>query len=113
MDDASISDIRTTLDVYNTGRVDSVPVNAGATNIKGEARLLIANTTLNTGYAAGDVYMFYNDSGATITLTSGVGLLLRLAGTAYTGNRTLGPRGFAVVWIKNSSEYIISGPGVS
>lgn len=69
--------------------------------------------TLSTGLAAGKSYAFYNDSAAAITITQGVGLTLRLAGTTTTGNRTLAPRGLATLWVNSTTEYIISGAGLS
>ena len=68
-----------------------------------------AGFTINTGFAAGNVYGVYNDSASAITLTQGAGLTLRLSGTATTGNRTLAARGFATFWCNSTTEYIISG----
>lgn len=64
-------------------------------------------------FAAGDAFSIYNDSAASVTITQGTNLTLRWAGTANTGNRTLGARGLATVWFNSASEAIISGAGVS
>lgn len=72
-----------------------------------------AGFTLATGLAAGTVLSVYNDSASAITLTQGSGLTLRLAGTTATGNRTLQPRGLATIWANSTTEYIVTGAGVS
>ena len=68
--------------------------------------------TVNTNMTVG-VYPIYNNSAASITITQGAGLTLRLAGTATTGNRTLAQRGFARLIVISSTEAILEGTGVS
>lgn len=80
---------------------------------RGQALATAAGFTLNTGPAAGSTYSVYNDSAAAITITQGAGLTLRLGGTATTGSRTLGARGFATIWFNSTTEAIIQGSGVS
>lgn len=75
----------------------------------GHVFVTAAGFTINTGFAAGNVYGVYNNSASAITLTQGIGLTLRLSGTATTGNRTLAARGFASFWCNSTTEYIISG----
>lgn len=70
-------------------------------------------TIPNATFSAGDSFSIYNDSAANITITQGVSLTLRLAGTTTTGNRTLAPRGICTVWFNSASEAIISGGGLS
>jgi hypothetical protein len=70
-------------------------------------------TIPNATFAAGDAVSIYNDSAASVTITQGASLTLRLAGTTTTGNRTLAARGMATIWFNSSSEAIISGAGVS
>jgi len=54
-----------------------------------------------------------NDGASSITLAQGSGVTLRLAGTATTGNRTIGAGGMAFLkWVKTGRVFV-SGPGVS
>lgn len=80
---------------------------------QGKCLATASGVTLSTGQADGSTFAIYNDSGAAITLTQGAGLTLRLAGTTSTGNRTIGPRGWATVWYNSTTEAIVSGAGVS
>ena len=68
---------------------------------------------MSAGSAAGSAYSIYNSSGASITLTQGAGLTLRLSGTNSFGDRTLAARGFATIWFNSTTEGIVSGTGVS
>lgn len=68
-----------------------------------------AGQTLATGYVANTSFAIYNATDANITITQGSGLTLRYSGTTTTGNRTLFPRGTAVVRVISSTEYVISG----
>jgi hypothetical protein len=95
-----------------TAALKKIP-NAGANLVTGEMYVATAGFTLNTGLAANNVYPIYNNSAAAITLTQGGGLTLRMAGTTLTGNRTLAARGMASLWCLSTSEYIISGAGVT
>lgn len=81
---------------------------------RGECTALTAGITINTtDFSTSYVFSFYNDSGASITITQGSGVTLRLGGTASTGNRTLAARGFATCWCNSTSEVIMMGTGVS
>lgn len=65
-------------------------------------------------FAAGDSFVIYNNSGATINIALGAGLTtLRIAGTATTGARTLLQRGIATVMFVSATEAVISGAGVA
>lgn len=86
---------------------------AGAALVSGEVYEASTGFTLNTGLTAGNVYNIYNTSISFITITQGAGLTLRWAGASSTGNRTLYGNGMAVVWVRSSTEYIISGAGVA
>lgn len=79
----------------------------------GQCYAASAGFTLNTGFAAGTCFSIYNDSASAITITQGGGLTLRLAGTTTTGNRTLAARGMATVWCNSTTEYIMTGAGVT
>jgi hypothetical protein len=64
-------------------------------------------------FSAGDSVTIYNNSGSSQTITQGVGVTLRLAGTTSTGNRTLDQRGITTVMCVASNEFVISGAGLS
>lgn len=108
LDDTDAATMRGTLgtDIYKT-----VPV--GISFNTGDCYKITAGFTLATGFASGNVYTIYNNSAAAVTLTQGTGLTLRLAGTATTGNRTLAAYGLATVLCMSTTEYIISGAGIS
>lgn len=109
IDDADEAAARDTLgtDVYKT-----LP-SAGANLETGEVYVATAGFTLNTGLTAGNIYPIYNNSAAAITITQGSGVTLRRAGTTLTGNATLAARGMASLWCLSTTEYIISGAGLS
>jgi hypothetical protein len=69
--------------------------------------------TVNTGLTAGSCYSIFNNSTSAITVTQGSGLTLRLAGTTTTGNRTIAGKGMATIWVESTTEYIMSGAGVT
>lgn len=69
--------------------------------------------TLVTGAPAGSTYSIYNDSAASITVTQGSGMTLRLAGTTTTGSRTVAARSFATIWFNSTTEAVIMGNGVT
>jgi hypothetical protein len=64
-------------------------------------------------FAAGDVITIYNNSSSAQTITQGSGVTLRLAGSATTGNRTLGQRGICTLLCVASDEFAISGAGLT
>lgn len=70
-------------------------------------------TFLAGPFQGGDAVSIYNNTTAAITITQGVGLTLRLAGSATTGNRTLAQRGFATVYFVSTSEAVVIGAGVT
>lgn len=93
-------------------KADVIP-SAGANLISGQVYVATTGFTLNTGLTPGNTYVIYNNSAAVITLTQGSGLTLRLAASTVTGSRTLAARGMVTVWCLSTTEYIISGAGVS
>lgn len=99
------------LGVLSAARANSVPVNTSAL-ASGECFVTAAPLTLASGLAAGTTLMIYNDSAASIAITQGAGVTLRVAGTTLTGNRTLSGRGMASVWARSTTEYVISGAGL-
>ena len=65
-------------------------------------------------FAVGNIVTIYNrDSSATITITQGTGLTMRLVGDGGTGNRTLDPYGMATIWFRSGTDCTISGIGVN
>jgi hypothetical protein len=83
---------------------------AGNLTDRGNRTVITAGITLPSGvYGAGDALSFYNSTGSSLTITSGVGLTLRRDGTADTGNRALAPYGTCLVWYDSSSVAVISG----
>lgn len=73
-----------------------------------------ANITIPSGvYASGDVISIENALGTPITIIQGASLVLRLAGTASTGNRTLAGHGICTIWHRNGNEALISGSGLT
>jgi hypothetical protein len=64
-------------------------------------------------FSAGDVVTIYNNSSSNQTITQGGSVTMRQAGTANTGNRTLGQYGVATVLCVASNTFVISGAGLS
>ena len=57
--------------------------------------------------------MIYNNSTSSQTITQGVGVTLRLSGTASFGNRTLSQYGLATVVCVASGVFVIAGTGLA
>jgi hypothetical protein len=64
-------------------------------------------------FLPGNVVTIYNNSTSNQTITEGASVTLRYAGTASTGNRTLGQRGIATVLCVAANDFIITGVGIS
>jgi len=64
-------------------------------------------------FVVGDAISIYNNSSGNQTITQGVSVTLRQAGTANTGNRTLAQYGVATVLCVASNTFVISGAGLS
>lgn len=79
----------------------------------GRCLAVSAGFTLTADQPAGTTFYVYNDSASGIAITQGPGLILRLGGSASTGNRALAARGFATIWYNGTAEAIVSGAGVS
>lgn len=60
-------------------------------------------------FSAGNIVTIYNNSASNQTITQGASVTLREAGTANTGNRTLGQRGLATILCVASNEFVITG----
>lgn len=98
-------------------RLRSSPTSTSTTAViadRGKTITTAAGVTIPANvFAAGDCFSVYNNSAATITLTSGAGLTLHLVGTATTGNRTLAQRGIATVYYISATEAVITGGGLA
>jgi hypothetical protein len=64
-------------------------------------------------FSAGDIVSIFNNSASSQTITQGSSTTLRQAGTANTGNRTLGQYGVVTVLCVASNTFVISGAGLS
>jgi hypothetical protein len=65
---------------------------------------------VNTGvFSRGHVIAGYNDQAGAMTMTQGAGFTLRLHGTATTGSRTIGGRGFWSMYFNSGTEAIMMG----
>lgn len=80
--------------------------------------ILVPGNTTGAGPVAfpiGSAISIYNDSAAsqTIAFVASVTDTMRLAGTTTTGSRTLAARGTATLLKVNTTEWVVSGPGVT
>lgn len=78
---------------------------------KGKYLRVTSTVTINTGtaFVSGDVVSIYNNSTASITVSTSTGITLRLVGTATTGDRSIPQRGLATILCVASNEYVITG----
>ena len=73
-----------------------------------------SGVTINSGvFNAGDSFLIVNSSASAITVTQGTGVILRFAGTATTGARTIAGYGFANVLCLGGNVFSVGGAGVS
>ena len=86
---------------------------AGVALVSGEVYTAIDGFTVPAGLTLNSIYPIYNDLFENITITPAAGVTLRLAGTLLTGARTLGPKGFASLWVRGTNEYVMTGAGLS
>lgn len=98
--DAPINSQTTSYQVANTDAGRTISTNSGIT---------VNGAVL---YASFNVDIF-NNSAANVTITSGGGVTMHLAGTATTGNRTLAQRGFATLRCVAANTFVISGTGLT
>lgn len=64
-------------------------------------------------FAAGQTISIYNNSASSQTITQGTGVVMTLAGTATTGNRTLAQYGLCTILCTASNAFVITGAGVT
>lgn len=101
-------------DWYQFGfrRLRPASINSGTPVAKDSDSCIYANGAVTLPpnvFVIGDVLAIYNNTGSGLTITQGVGLTLRLAGSASTGDRTLAQRGLATVLFISATEAVISG----
>jgi hypothetical protein len=105
----SKGDLRSTNFVSSSSQYTLASSNAGDTIQCSSGGWLINNAT---GFSAGDMVTFINNSGSDQTIaTSNVTLYNTADGS--TGNRTLAARGMATAICSASNTYYISGAGLS
>ena len=64
-------------------------------------------------FSVGDAISIYNNSGSDQTITQGTGVTLRLAGTSFSGNRTIALYGLCTILCVASNNFVINGAGLS
>lgn len=94
-------DAKTT--TYTLASADNGKIISSNAGVTVNGALLVANQN----------FTIYNNSAASITITSGTGATMYLAGTATTGNRTLSQRGIASIICVAANTFVISGSGLS
>jgi hypothetical protein len=104
----------------SSGNLRTTPVNTSAivrtlaSTDTGEIISTTANVTVNGALlTTGFIVSVFNNSSANITITSGAGVTMYLAGTASTGNRTLAQRGLTTLSCVASNTFVISGAGLT
>lgn len=88
-----------TLTAADTGR--HVKITTGGVTVPAEV------------FNVGAIITIYNDSASLQIITQGSSVIMRQAGTANTGNRTLAQYGVATVLCVSSNTFVISGSGVN
>jgi hypothetical protein len=121
LDDTNAAAARTTLEAMPE-RLTVAGTNADYTYVAADSNVARGKTTgtprtytvdasvLTVGayYYAGN----YSSTGE-VTVAPFAGTTMRLAGTATTGNRTVGPFGLGRIWIRSATEVWVDGPGVT
>lgn len=106
------ADISGTLVVGGAARAGTAATSTSATLVAGQIHNRSANTTVDN-LGAGRWVAVQNTSTSAITLSQGSGVTLELGGTTTTGNRTLGPKGFAFIYFRANNTATVQGSGVS
>jgi hypothetical protein len=109
--------------VDNKGDVRNLPINTqntGYTLVASDAGNVINMTTGNVTVPAGvfvspfgQAITIYNNQNSSNAIVQGVGVTVRLAGTAATGNRTLARHGLATLVCVSANTFVISGAGLT
>ena len=80
---------------------------AGKVVVLGSSNFLVPTNTMPQGA----VVTIYNESEGSATLSAVTGVTLRLAGTTFTGPRTIPRYGMTTLWFRTTNEAIVSGTG--
>ena len=105
---------------WATATSDSITLNGQTTAYQLAAtdvgKVVSTNSAVTVNGAvltAGFNCSIFNNSALAITLTSGAGATIYIAGTATTGNRTLAQKGIATLLCVAANTFVISGAGLS
>lgn len=97
------------LGIPNAGAAPSNVATAATGRGKCYVQTAAIAVNISQGFVTGDTFCVYNDTGASINITQGSSMTLRLAGSSTTGTRSLATRGMATCWFKSATEVIVSG----
>src|SRR5690606_34826730 len=100
------------VEVNGAARAGTAATSTSATLVAGQIHNRSANTTVDN-LGAGRWVAVQNTSTSAITLSQGSGVTLELGGTTTTGNRTLGPKGFAFIYFRANNVGTVHGSGVT
>ena len=121
LDDTTAAAARTTLEAMPE-RLTVAGTNADYTYVAADSNVARGKTTgtprtytVDASVLTVGAYYYGGNYASTgdVTLTPAVGTTMRLAGTATTGNRTVGPFGLGRIWIRSATEVWVDGPGVT
>lgn len=108
---ANVQDIRSAPQNQQTGAYILAATDAGK-----HISITTGGITVNAStFNVGDMITIYNSSNSTQTFTQGTNVTFRLAGTATTGNRTLGQFGLATIFCVQGGStpvFVIAGSGL-
>ena len=91
-------------------------LSAGSLTASNAGKCVVVTGNVNVpsaSFAAGDIVSIFNNSAAPISILSGGGMQIIMAGGAVSGNRTLAAYGMATLWFKQPGVAVISGQGLS
>lgn len=102
------------------GEVRSIPVKSNSTDYyltaddAGQTISTTANVNVNGAVlSVGQAFSIYNNSASNISIKTGTGVTMYLAGTSTTGDRTLAQRGISTILMVESNTFVISGVGLT
>lgn len=118
----SATTVRAASAVYDVdGELRVIPLNSQTSNYTltiDDVGKFINITTggvnlLANRFAAGDQFLIYNNSVSNQTLSGQASTVLRLAGSATTGSRTIAQYGLCSVLCVSANIFVVAGTGVS
>lgn len=124
--DVILASAPSTLNVLSAG-FRGVPVNtqdANYTFVLGDSGKMTRHTSAtahawtippnsSVAYPIGHALVLRNVGTGAVTLTQGAGVLIRLAGSTTTGNKTLAQWGLATAFQEAADTWVVSGSGVT